>query len=134
MDDLETRARVFATAAHARVGQKRKYTGEPYITHPAAVAELVRGTRLEHEVSCMWTNSQTMLDECVRLRGEVSLLKKARRGTPEDRHVERARGLLRALLRTVRQTRGPLIRPAEKLYEDLERIEHAVTRISETLE
>jgi (p)ppGpp synthase/HD superfamily hydrolase len=42
MSDLEERARAFATAAHARVGQVRKYTGVPYITHPAAVAEIVR--------------------------------------------------------------------------------------------
>ncbi len=38
--DLEQRALNFATAAHE--GQARKYTGEPYITHPVAVAELVR--------------------------------------------------------------------------------------------
>lgn len=30
-----------ATAAHEGIGQVRKYTGEPYINHPAAVAELV---------------------------------------------------------------------------------------------
>lgn len=36
------RALVFATAAHAAVGQRRKYTGEPYIVHPVAVADLVR--------------------------------------------------------------------------------------------
>ena len=30
----------FATAAHG--DQKRKYTGEPYITHPIAVAEIVK--------------------------------------------------------------------------------------------
>jgi (p)ppGpp synthase/HD superfamily hydrolase len=41
-DTLELRARVFATAAHAAVGQKRKYTNTPYIEHPAAVAEIVR--------------------------------------------------------------------------------------------
>jgi len=35
------RARVFATAAHAAVGQVRKYTGEPYIVHPAEVAKIV---------------------------------------------------------------------------------------------
>jgi len=35
------KARVFATAAHAAVGQKRKYTGEDYIIHPAEVASLV---------------------------------------------------------------------------------------------
>jgi (p)ppGpp synthase/HD superfamily hydrolase len=42
MTELETRARVFATAAHAAVGQLRKYTFEPYIVHPAEVAGLVK--------------------------------------------------------------------------------------------
>lgn len=37
---IEQRALEFATAAHAT--QVRKYTNEPYITHPVAVAELVR--------------------------------------------------------------------------------------------
>ena len=35
------RAIEFATKAHA--GQFRKYTGEPYINHPLAVMEIVRG-------------------------------------------------------------------------------------------
>lgn len=39
MSDL-IRAIEFATVAHA--GQMRKYTGEPYITHPLAVMEIVR--------------------------------------------------------------------------------------------
>ena len=34
-------AAIFAEAAHAAVGQKRKYTNEPYIVHPIAVAGLV---------------------------------------------------------------------------------------------
>lgn len=34
-------ARVFATAAHAAVGQTRKYTGTPYIVHPAEVVSIV---------------------------------------------------------------------------------------------
>jgi len=34
-------ARIFATAAHAAVGQTRKYTGEPYIVHPMEVASIV---------------------------------------------------------------------------------------------
>ena len=38
---LERSAYLFAEEAHA--GQVRKYTGEPYITHPMAVAEIVRG-------------------------------------------------------------------------------------------
>lgn len=32
----------FARTAHGGIGQKRKYTDEPYIVHPVAVAELVR--------------------------------------------------------------------------------------------
>lgn len=41
MTPLSERARVFATAAHAAVGQLRKYTFEPYIVHPTEVAEIV---------------------------------------------------------------------------------------------
>lgn len=39
MDRIQ-QATVFATQAHS--GQKRKYTGEDYIVHPIAVAEMVR--------------------------------------------------------------------------------------------
>lgn len=39
MIDLEKHALRFATKAHA--GQVRKYTGEPYINHPVAVASIV---------------------------------------------------------------------------------------------
>ena len=31
-----------AFAKNAHMGQTRKYTGEPYIVHPSAVAELLR--------------------------------------------------------------------------------------------
>lgn len=41
MTDIVTRARVFATAAHAAVSQLRKYTFEPYIVHPTEVAAMV---------------------------------------------------------------------------------------------
>jgi (p)ppGpp synthase/HD superfamily hydrolase len=40
--DLCERALEFATRAHASIGQRRKYTGEPYIVHPIAVAEIVK--------------------------------------------------------------------------------------------
>ncbi|OON40130.1 GTP pyrophosphokinase [Izhakiella australiensis] len=39
---LEERAQRFATKAHAQAQQRRKYTDEPYIVHPAAVVEIVR--------------------------------------------------------------------------------------------
>jgi guanosine-3',5'-bis(diphosphate) 3'-pyrophosphohydrolase len=38
---LEKRAAKFAAHWHGSTGQVRKYTGEPYINHPAAVAALV---------------------------------------------------------------------------------------------
>lgn len=41
--DIVRKAQVYAMAAHAAVGQKRKYTFEPYIVHPAEVAKIVAG-------------------------------------------------------------------------------------------
>jgi (p)ppGpp synthase/HD superfamily hydrolase len=42
LPDLVERALAFATEAHGRVGQVRKYTGEPYIDHPVEVMGIVR--------------------------------------------------------------------------------------------
>ena len=39
--DIVEKARIFATAAHAAVGQLRKYTFEPYIVHPLEVFQIV---------------------------------------------------------------------------------------------
>lgn len=39
---LEDRALVFAVAAHAACGQKRKYTGEAYYLHPLEVRDILR--------------------------------------------------------------------------------------------
>ncbi|MBB2201058.1 HD domain-containing protein [Gluconacetobacter tumulisoli] len=50
MTDLVSRAAAFATAAHAGVGQRRKYTNEPFIVHPRRVAELVASTGARDEV------------------------------------------------------------------------------------
>lgn len=38
---LINKAFTFAFAAHAAVGQKRKYSGQPYIVHPVEVASIV---------------------------------------------------------------------------------------------
>lgn len=35
------KAAIFATAAHAAVGQVRKYTGDPYIVHPQEVVNIL---------------------------------------------------------------------------------------------
>ena len=39
---IEEKAKRFATDAHESIEHVRKYTGDPYINHPAAVAEIVR--------------------------------------------------------------------------------------------
>ena len=45
---IEQRAIRFATVAHE--GQLRKYTGEPYITHPIAVSEIVKTVTDDEEM------------------------------------------------------------------------------------
>lgn len=48
-------AREFAEAAHASIDQRRKYTGEPYIAHPAAVVELVRSVpHTDEMIAAAW--------------------------------------------------------------------------------
>lgn len=47
---LIEKARVFATAAHGAVGQKRKYTGQPYIVHPLAVSRIVASVVADPEI------------------------------------------------------------------------------------
>lgn len=55
MQSLEERARRYATEVHAAAGQRRKYTDEPYIVHPAAVVELVRSvTDDENMLAAAW--------------------------------------------------------------------------------
>ena len=55
MSPLELRAKAFATEAHSRAKQVRKYTAEPYVEHPAAVAELVRGVpHTEEMLAAAW--------------------------------------------------------------------------------
>lgn len=50
MKTLEQRACEFATKAHERIGQKRKYTEEPYINHPMSVVEIVRSVPHDEEM------------------------------------------------------------------------------------
>ncbi|MBD9511579.1 bifunctional (p)ppGpp synthetase/guanosine-3',5'-bis(diphosphate) 3'-pyrophosphohydrolase [Ensifer sp. ENS10] len=49
-------ARAFATAAHGAIAQVRKYTGEPYIVHPEAVASIVETvpTHTWQMLCCAW--------------------------------------------------------------------------------
>lgn len=49
---MEPRAKEFATRYHASIDQRRKYTDEPYISHPAAVVELVRSVPHTEAMLC----------------------------------------------------------------------------------
>ena len=52
---LADRAARFAAGAHARVGQRRKYSGEPYIVHPKEVATLVATVTSDQEmIAAAW--------------------------------------------------------------------------------
>jgi len=53
--DIVARARRFATEAHERIDQRRKYTNQPYQEHLKAVAELVAGAGGDAEmVAAAW--------------------------------------------------------------------------------
>ena len=52
MPSLIHLAAEFATAAHAAINQRRKYTGQPYIVHPEAVAKIVAGVTDDEEMIC----------------------------------------------------------------------------------
>ena len=55
MPELEYIARDLATKHHASIGHIRKYSGEPYIVHPAAVAALVRTVpHTEEMIAAAW--------------------------------------------------------------------------------
>jgi len=49
---MEQLAKEYATRCHAAIDQRRKYTGEPYIVHPAAVVELVRSVPHTEAMLC----------------------------------------------------------------------------------
>ena len=67
MQSLEEQARRYATEVHAAAGQRRKYTDEPYIVHPAAVVELVRSvTDNEQMLAAAWLHD-TVEDTCTTL-------------------------------------------------------------------
>lgn len=48
--NLEQKALEFAREAHGRINQKRKYTGEDYIVHPIAVAEIVKSVTNDEDI------------------------------------------------------------------------------------
>lgn len=53
--ELEWLAKEFAENAHGSISQVRRYTGEPYINHPASVVEIVRSVdHTEEMIAAAW--------------------------------------------------------------------------------
>lgn len=78
---LERRAKIFAKRAHE--GQKRKYTGEPYINHPANVVNLVKSVKhTEEMLAAAWLHDTvedtdvTIMDILDNFGPEVAMLVK----------------------------------------------------------
>ncbi len=69
---IEDRASAFASYRHALVGQRRKYTGEPYIVHPAAVAHRVRAYGSESLTAAAWLHD--LLEDTPTEKSEISML------------------------------------------------------------
>jgi (p)ppGpp synthase/HD superfamily hydrolase len=65
--DLTEKARRFATQAHQSCNQTRKFTGEPYIIHPAAVVALLKQANPTPEmIAAAWLHD-TVEDTAVTL-------------------------------------------------------------------
>ncbi len=67
MSELTEKARVFCIAAHEAVQQKRKYTGEPYFTHPCAVAKLIEDFFYTDEMICAAYLHDTVEDANIKI-------------------------------------------------------------------
>jgi (p)ppGpp synthase/HD superfamily hydrolase len=76
MQASEFHAQLFAIRCHGEIGQLRKYTGEPYVVHPATVAEIVRSVPHTEEMLCAaWLHdvvedTPTTIDQIRDLFGE----------------------------------------------------------------
>ena len=51
MDDLAQKAEIFATSKHS--GQKRKFDGSDYVTHPIRVAEIVKNFKTSKNIDSL---------------------------------------------------------------------------------
>ncbi|EIC85639.1 HD domain-containing protein [Serratia sp. M24T3] len=69
MSSLVDKARRYASKAHASIDQRRKYTNDPYIVHPQAVADIVSSVpHSEEMLAAAWLHdtvedTSTTLDD-----------------------------------------------------------------------
>jgi (p)ppGpp synthase/HD superfamily hydrolase len=72
MTSLVERAKVLATYAHRH--QKRKYTGEPYIVHPAAVVKILEDHGITDEVTLAAGWLHDVIEDCEVTKRDVAIL------------------------------------------------------------
>jgi (p)ppGpp synthase/HD superfamily hydrolase len=70
IDYMVRHAQIVATTAHAAVGQKRKYTGEPYIVHPRAVVMLAQKAEIctAEMIAAAWLHDT--VEDCEGITGD----------------------------------------------------------------
>ena len=64
LTDLEYQAYCFAEFKHGFAGQKRKYTGEPYIVHPISVNEILKRYYTENEYILAASFLHDVIEDC----------------------------------------------------------------------
>lgn len=146
--DPEPIARAYEFSERVHRGQKRM-SGEPYLTHPLAVADIIADMRLD--VPCIVTgllhdtveDTLTTLDEIDReFGGEVAQLvdgvTKISRMEAEDREVAEAESIRKIILASAKDVRVLLIKLADRAH-NLRTIDHLPTErrrrmASETLD
>jgi (p)ppGpp synthase/HD superfamily hydrolase len=73
--DIKDKAYEFARAQHESINQRRKYSGEPYMVHPARVAGLV-GTHVANDDAIMAAYLHDVLEDVPKSVGEFIVLAK----------------------------------------------------------
>ncbi len=123
---IERVMHAYGVGAHAHAGQERK-SGEPYITHPVAVARVLAGLRMDAETLIAALLHDTLEDTALTremLAGEfgevvaelvdgVTKLDKMRFGTRQEADAESFRKMLLAMARDIRVI---LIKLADRLH------------------
>ena len=118
--------RAFETARNAHEGQTRK-SGEPYITHPIAVAGIVNEMQLDH-LSIMGALLHDVLEDCDITRDELAAefgetvaeivdgLSKLNSLEYKSKEEAQAENFRKMLLATVKDLRVMLIKLADRLH------------------
>lgn len=124
--EVEKIAQAYAVAEKAHEGQKR-YTGEPYISHPIEVARILAGLRMDHECIIAAMLHDVIEDTTIDYRaiierfGEkvaelVEGVSKLKQITFESRELAQAENFRKMMLAMAKDIRVILIKLADRLH------------------